>query len=82
MSRTPIRMNAIGAVLAVFGVIVAALGALWLVQGLGVVEIAPVLCVADCEPVIGGSVQWVVTGVVALMAGLVSIRAGLRRIRR
>lgn len=68
--------------MAVFGVVVAALGALWLVQGLGVVEITPVLCVADCEPITGKSTEWAATGAVALIAGLLSVRAGLGCVRR
>ena len=31
------------------------LGGLWLVQGLGLVQIRPILCFADCEPVQGSS---------------------------
>ena len=72
-------MNAKAAALTVLGVLVALLGALWLVQGLGVVHVRPVLCVADCEPVTGGSVQWTVAGAIALIVGGVLARAGLRR---
>lgn len=74
--------NAKAAVLTIFGVITALLGTLWLVQGLGIIQIGPILCVADCEPITGRSVQWTVTGVLALVAGIVVARAGLRRVNR
>ena len=75
-------MNAKSAVLTVLGVLVALLGALWLVQGLDIVHVRPVLCVADCEPVTGGSAQWTVVGAIALIVGVILARAGLRRRNR
>lgn len=61
------------------GAVVALLGVLWLAQGLGVVHLRPILCVADCEPISGRSVQWTVLGTVALIVGIAVVRAGLRR---
>lgn len=75
-------MNTKATLLTIFGTIVALLGALWVVQGLGIVQIGPILCVADCEPIAGRSVQWAVTGAIALFVGLVIVRAGLRRVHR
>ena len=75
-------MNARAIVLTIFGVVVALLGTLWVVQGLGIVRIGPVLCVAECEPITGRSVQWTVIGAIAVVVGLVSARAGLRRVNR
>jgi LPXTG-motif cell wall-anchored protein len=75
-------MNAKATVLTTFGATVALLGTLWLVQGLGLVHIGPVLCVANCEPITGKSTQWTVTGVIALLAGLVIVFAGRRRATR
>ncbi|MFH5798859.1 hypothetical protein [Haladaptatus sp. CMAA 1911] len=72
-------MNAKAAASTIFGVVVALLGTLWLVQGLGLVHIGPVLCVANCEPITGKSTQWAVTGVISLFVGLVIVWAGLRR---
>ncbi len=74
--------NAKATVLTILGAIVALLGMLWLVQGLGIVRIGPVLCVANCEPITGRSVQWTVIGVLALFVGIVIGRAGLRRTNR
>ena len=37
------------------GAFIAALGLLWFLQGMAIVEMRPILCVADCEPIVGGS---------------------------
>ncbi|RBI63964.1 hypothetical protein DMJ13_05510 [halophilic archaeon] len=71
-------MNAKATVLTILGATVALLGTLWVVQGLGIVRIAPILCVADCEPIAGRSAQWTVIGVLVSFVGIVIIRAGLR----
>ncbi|ELY90979.1 hypothetical protein C484_12166 [Natrialba taiwanensis DSM 12281] len=75
-------MNAKATVLTIVGVTLALLGTLWVVQGLGIVQIGPILCVADCEPIAGRSVQWAVTGAIALFVGIVTVRAGLKRVHR
>ncbi len=74
--------NAKATVLTILGVIVGILGMLWLVQGLGIIQIDPILCVGDCEPITGRSVQWTVIGAIALFVGSVSVWAGLRRVNR
>ncbi len=68
--------------LMILGTIVALLGIVWSVQGLGIIQIDPILCTVDCEPITGKSVQWTVIGVIALFAGIVIVSAGLRRVRR
>ena len=60
------------------GVAIALLGLLWLLQGADVLHVQPILCVADCEPVVGGSITWVIAGGVAMLAGIMLIRRGLR----
>jgi len=50
------------------------LGGLWLIQGLGLVQIRPILCVADCEPVEGPSLTWSILGALLLGAGVAGIR--------
>ena len=52
------------------GAVLVALGALWVLQGADLVRIKPVLCVADCQPLVGGSPVWLTVGIVALLAGL------------
>lgn len=63
----------------IIGVILALLGTLWFVQGLGVVQVGPVLCVADCEPVTGGSARWTVIGAITSILGIGAVWVGLGR---
>jgi hypothetical protein len=62
-----------------FGVVSTLLGLLWLLQGADVLHIRPILCVANCKPVEGGSIGWMTAGAIVLVLGLLAIRAGLRR---
>jgi hypothetical protein len=62
----------------VLGVASMLLGLLWLLQGADLLHIRPLLCVADCEPVEGGSIGWMTAGVLLLVLGLVATRSGLR----
>ncbi|WP_245800155.1 hypothetical protein [Haladaptatus litoreus] len=52
------------------------------VQGLGIIQIALVMCVADCEPITGKSVQWTVIGVIDSFVGIGFVWAGQRRVNR
>jgi hypothetical protein len=47
------------------------LGLLWLFQGLGLVQIKPILCFADCAPIQGSSSTWAITGAFTLLAGAI-----------
>ena len=47
-----------------------ALGALWALQGAGIVHVKPILCVADCTEVQGASGQWLATGIGTIAVGL------------
>jgi hypothetical protein len=51
------------------GLVATLLGGLWFLQGLGIVQMKPILCFADCVPIQGASTTWVVIGVLALAAG-------------
>ena len=62
----------------VVGVICILLGGLWLLQGLGVVHIRPILCFADCEPIQGASRAWAVTGLLMVTAGAIAIFFSLK----
>lgn len=55
------------------GVIAVLLGSLWLLQGLGVVQIRPILCFVDCAPIQGASRTWTVIGFLMVAAGVVAI---------
>ena len=52
-----------------FSVVAMLLGGLWLMQGLGIVHLRPLLCFADCAPVQGPSAQWAVIGAITLAVG-------------
>jgi hypothetical protein len=65
------------------GVLAIMLGGLWLLQGLGVVHVRPILCFANCAPIRGRSTVWaVVGGVLVLAGGLVVFRAFARGLPR
>ncbi len=65
----------------VVGTALILLGLLWILQGADVVRIRPILCVADCQPITGGSPGWLAIGVFTLVVGLAVVGA-LRRRRR
>lgn len=48
-------------------------GGLWLIQGLGLVQVEPLLCFADCEPLQGPSVTWAVAGLALVTVGVLGI---------
>ena len=64
-------MKKIALVLGVLGVL---LGGLWLLQGLGLVRLRPILCFANCEPIEGPSATWAIAGAIVLVVGILSIR--------
>lgn len=68
-------MKTVVLVASVIGVL---LGGLWLLQGLGLVQVRPILCFAECEAVQGPSSTWAVIGLLVVMAGLFGIRHSLR----
>lgn len=53
-------------VTAFFGFCFLSLGGLWLLQGLGIVHLRPILCFADCAVIQGPSPTWTVIGAVTL----------------
>lgn len=55
------------------GIVCILLGGFWLLQGLGLVHVRPILCIADCAPVEGSSRSWAIIGLLALMAGAAMI---------
>ena len=60
------------------GVIGLLLGGLWLLQGLGVVQIRPILCFVDCAPVQGPSSTWAIVGFLVVTAGVIAIIYSLK----
>ncbi|WP_433413835.1 hypothetical protein ACQP1V_32300 [Microtetraspora malaysiensis] len=52
------------------GTVLTLLGLLWTLQGADLIRIRPILCVAECQPVTGGSPVWLAIGVVTVVVGL------------
>ena len=63
----------------VFDVLCILLGALWLLQGVGVVEIDPILCVGECQALEAPSVTWAAIGGGVCAVGLLIVGFALRR---
>lgn len=59
--------------------VAALLGTLWFLQGLGIVRLRPILCIADCETVQGPSTTWAVVGCAVMLAGVFGIVRSMRR---
>ena len=53
----------------VIGVAFELLGGLWLLQGLGVVHVKPILCFANCAPVQEASLTWTIVGFLTVAIG-------------
>lgn len=51
------------------GPLIAMLGGLWVLQGLGLVHLQPILCLADCAPLQGPSRVWASIGAIAFVGG-------------
>ncbi|MEZ5779878.1 MAG: hypothetical protein R3E44_16095 [Paracoccaceae bacterium] len=66
-------------VILILGMLGLALGGLWLLQGLGLVFVPPILCVGDCTPLRGPSAPWAIAGLILAAGGLVAIRHAARR---
>lgn len=52
------------------GAFIAFLGLLWFLQGAALIQMRPILCVANCEPIVGRSPFWAATGVIAFIIGI------------
>jgi hypothetical protein len=60
-------------------VVAVLLGGLWTVQGLGLLTIQPIMCVAECETVVGPAPIWAVVGLVVFAGGVLGLRYALRQ---
>jgi hypothetical protein len=61
------------------GAFIAFLGLLWSLQGIGILQIRPILCVANCEEIVGGSPSWAVVGVTTFIIGIIILIMSVRR---
>lgn len=66
-------------ILRLSGLIAFLLGGLWLLQGLGLVHLKPILCVANCTPIEGASPVWAIVGLVVAATGAFVIVHSFRR---
>ena len=64
-------------IVVILGAAGALLGALWLLQGLGLVHLRPILCVANCQELRGPSLPWAIAGGVVLLIGLTALALAL-----
>jgi len=62
------------------GLVLALLGLLWFLQGIAILHLCPVLCVTDCECVIGGSPFWEAIGAIAFIIGITIVSISLKHI--
>jgi hypothetical protein len=68
-------------VAALVGIVVALLGLMWFLQGAGILQLCPVLCVANCECITGGSPFWEAAGAIAFVIGILIAVVSVRGIR-
>jgi hypothetical protein len=66
-------------IIGVVGIVAVLLGGLWLLQGLGLVHVRPILCFADCAPIQGKSMTWAVIGFVVAALGVWATLHGFRQ---
>lgn len=57
----------------VFSILAILLGGFWFLQGVGVLNVCPILCFADCDCVEGGSRFWSLVGAIVLIVGIITI---------
>ena len=63
------------------GAFIAFLGLLWSLQGTGILQIRPILCVTDCEEIVGVSPFWAMAGAITFIIGIIIIVISMRRVR-
>lgn len=72
-------MNAKSWATTIIGVGLTLLGLLWFLQGANLVHLRPVMCLANCEPLVGGSAGWLIAGAAGMLAGILLIRWRMTR---
>jgi hypothetical protein len=61
-----------------FAIIVIFLGAFWFLQGVGILNVCPILCFADCACIEGGSQLWSIVGAVVFIIGILTMAVTLK----
>jgi hypothetical protein len=49
------------------------LGGFWFMQGIGILNVCPILSFADCACIEGGSTLWTVVGAIVFIVGILTI---------
>jgi hypothetical protein len=57
----------------IFAIIAILLGGFWFLQGVGILNVCPILCFADCTCIEGGSQIWAVVGAGVFIIGTLTI---------
>lgn len=57
----------------IFAAIAMLLGAFWFLQGVGILNVCPILCFANCACIVGGSLVWGTVGGVVFIIGIIII---------
>jgi hypothetical protein len=66
----------------VIGVLFTLLGTLWFLQGADLIHLEPVACVANCTPIEGGSLKWLLVGLATAMLSLIVTFCCIRYLKR
>jgi len=63
----------------IIGAFMAFLGLLWFLQGIGILRIRPILCIANCEEIVGPSPSWAASGAIVFVVGTILVAVSARR---
>ncbi|MDK2915592.1 MAG: hypothetical protein PWR25_149 [Euryarchaeota archaeon] len=66
---------------ALIGAFIGFLGLLWFLQGMGILRMRPILCIANCEEIVGPSPLWAGTGLAALVIGAIVVFVSMKGLR-
>ena len=62
----------------IFALIAIFLSGFWFLQGVGILNVCPILCFADCACIEGGSLLWAVVGAAVFIIGILTVFITLR----
>jgi hypothetical protein len=66
---------------ALVGAFITFLGLLWFLQGTGILQVRPIVCVTNCQEIVGRSPFWAVAGVIAFNIGIIVVVVSVRSVR-
>ena len=61
------------------GIILTLLGLLWFLQGSDIVHMKPLLCFANCEPIVGKSLQWQIIKTITFIVGVLIVSKNITK---